>query len=111
VAPIFSGSGTRLKILESLAAGVPVVATRKGAEGLMLAPGVEILLAEGAADFAAALVALLQDPERRRQLGACGQRQVATRYHWTVLIPGLSRVITLESDRNIPFAGKNSGCR
>ena len=93
VAPIFCGSGTRLKILESLAAGVPVVATRKGAEGLMLAPGVEILLAEGAADFAAALVELLQDPERRRQLGACGQRQVATRYDWTVLVPRLSQVV------------------
>ncbi|WP_295430226.1 glycosyltransferase family 4 protein [uncultured Thiodictyon sp.] len=96
VAPIFSGSGTRLKILESLAAGVPVVATRKGAEGLTLAPGVEILLAEGAADFAAALVALLRDPDRRRQLGACGQRQVASRYDWTVLVPTLSRVIAAD---------------
>jgi len=93
VAPIFSGSGTRLKILESLAAGVPVVATRKGAEGLTLEPGSEILLAEGATDIAAALVTLLGDPDRRRQLGACGQRQVASRYDWAVLVPTLSQVI------------------
>ena len=93
VAPIFSGSGTRLKILESLAAGVPVVASRKGAEGLALAPGVEILLAEHEAEFAAALVALLGDRDRGRQLGARGQHQVASRYDWQVLAPSLSRAI------------------
>jgi polysaccharide biosynthesis protein PslH len=99
VAPIFSGSGTRLKILESLAAGVPVVATRKGAEGLTLASGVEILLAEGAADFASTLTELLRNPDRRRQLGACGQRQVASRYDWAVLVPDLSRVIAALKQR------------
>jgi polysaccharide biosynthesis protein PslH len=102
VAPIFSGSGTRLKILESLAGGVPVVATGKGAEGLMLEPGSEILLAESAADFAAALVALLGDPDRRRRLGTCGQRQVASRYDWAALVPELSRVIAATAAPSAP---------
>ncbi len=99
VAPVFSGSGTRLKILESLASGVPVVATRKGAEGLVLEPGIEILLAEGAADFASTLIELLRNTDRRRQLGACGQRQVVSRYDWAVLVPELSRVIAALKQR------------
>lgn len=59
VAPIFSGSGTRLKILESLAAGVPVVSTAKGREGLPLEPGADIFAAETAEDFIEVLVRIL----------------------------------------------------
>lgn len=92
-APVFSGSGTRLKILESLAAGVPVVASRKGAEGLALQPEVEIELAETPGDFASALLALLRDPERRRRLGAAGQERVASHYDWTRLVPVLERAL------------------
>lgn len=92
-APIFSGSGTRLKILESLAAGVPVVATRKGAEGLTLQPGVEIELAESAADFAAKLRELIDDPQRRRRLGSAGQQRVANCYDWAVLVPAFEHAL------------------
>jgi glycosyltransferase involved in cell wall biosynthesis len=56
VAPIFSGSGTRLKILESLAAGVPVISTAKGIEGLPLEPGSDFLPAETAETFVDALL-------------------------------------------------------
>lgn len=51
VAPIFSGSGTRLKILEYMAAGIPVVSTTKGAEGITVEDGQNILIADDADGF------------------------------------------------------------
>jgi len=58
VVPVFEGSGTRLKIVEAAAFGRPVVSTRLGAEGLPLTPGAHFLQADGAHDFAAAVLAL-----------------------------------------------------
>jgi glycosyltransferase involved in cell wall biosynthesis len=66
VAPIFSGSGTRLKVIESLAAGVPVVATGKGVEGLPLQPGKDFDRAETAEEFVDALAAILATPRMQR---------------------------------------------
>lgn len=62
VAPIFSGSGTRLKILEALAAGIPVVATEKAAEGLSLIHGKDILFASNTDEFVQCLGKLFEDP-------------------------------------------------
>lgn len=98
VAPIFSGSGTRLKILESLAAGVPVVASVKGAEGLGLVADTELLLATTASEFASALVGLLRDPQRRARLGEAGQRRVARCYDWSVLVPALTAMLPAAPD-------------
>jgi glycosyltransferase involved in cell wall biosynthesis len=82
VAPIRSGGGTRLKILESLALGTPVVSTSKGIEGLELEDGRHVLIADDAAGFGATVVELLGDPELRRRLGDEGRRVVARRYDW-----------------------------
>jgi glycosyltransferase involved in cell wall biosynthesis len=62
VAPIFSGSGTRLKILEALAAGLPVVATEKAAEGLSLTHGTDILFAHNTDEFVNCLGELFDKP-------------------------------------------------
>ena len=82
VAPIRVGSGTRIKILEALALGVPVVSTTLGAEGLDLVPGREILLADTPPDFAAAVVQLLTDRATRDAMGAAGRAAVARAYDW-----------------------------
>lgn len=82
VVPLRQGSGTRLKILESLALGTPVVATAKGAEGLDLEPGCEILIADTPADFAAAVRSVLEDAELRERLRVNGRRAVEARYDW-----------------------------
>ena len=82
VAPIRVGSGTRIKILESLALGVPVVSTTLGAEGLDLASGREILLADGPQEFAAAVVRLLGERSTRDRMGEAGRAAVAARYTW-----------------------------
>jgi glycosyltransferase involved in cell wall biosynthesis len=82
VVPLRIGGGTRLKILEALAMGKAVVATRVGAEGLPIVPGEHFLQADSPADFAQAVVTLLKDPGRRRALGMAGRRLVEERHSW-----------------------------
>ncbi len=81
-APLRSGGGTRLKILEALAAGRPVVSTSVGAEGLELEPGRDLLVADGPAPFAAAAVRLLTDADLRDRLAQAGRSRAEARYDW-----------------------------
>jgi len=85
VVPLRVGGGTRLKILEALALGTPVVATRKAAEGLELTPGQEALIADDPAGFADAVLALLSDPGLRARLSRHGRRLVEARYDWAAI--------------------------
>ena len=80
IAPLQSGGGTRLKILEALALRTPVVSTRKGAEGLAVQDGEHLLLADTPEDFAAAVLRLTADPDLRARLAENGYRLVAERY-------------------------------
>lgn len=83
VVPIRQGGGTRLKILEAMALGTPVVATTKGAEGLNVQPGEHLVIAEDPIDFAAQAVRLLRDESERQRLAANARRLVETTYDWT----------------------------
>jgi len=83
VVPLLEGGGTRLKILEAMALGTPVVSTSKGAEGLDVTPGKHILIADTPGDFASAVVGLFRSPERRRILAANARELVRARYDWT----------------------------
>jgi glycosyltransferase involved in cell wall biosynthesis len=85
IAPLRSGGGTRLKILEALNAGRAVVATHLGAEGLALEDGEHLLLADDPPGLARAAAALLGDPVRRQRLAAAGRAVVERRYDWRVL--------------------------
>ncbi|MCA9971004.1 MAG: glycosyltransferase, partial [Anaerolineales bacterium] len=87
VAPIWIGGGTRLKILEAMALGTPVVATHKGAEGLDLVNGRDIVLADEPAAFADAVIGLLRDPAARQALAARGLQRVREVYDWQVILP------------------------
>jgi glycosyltransferase involved in cell wall biosynthesis len=91
--PILSGGGTRLKLLEAAAAGRPVVSTTRGAEGLALHGGRELLLADEPASFAAAVTALLEDPQRRRALAVAAREVVAARYGWPALGDRLAELL------------------
>jgi len=84
VVPLRVGGGTRLKVLESLALGTPVVSTSKGCEGLDLRPDEEILVADAPTDFAAAISRILRDADLRARLSAAG-RLAAKRYDWVVI--------------------------
>ena len=85
VVPLLTGSGTRLKILEAMAAGRPVVSTSIGAEGLEVTPGVDIFLADDPRSFAGRCAELLRDPILRRRMGAAGRRLVSERYDWSAI--------------------------
>jgi glycosyltransferase involved in cell wall biosynthesis len=82
VVPLKAGGGTRIKIYEAMAMGVPVVSTTIGAEGLDVNHGTDILLADDAKTFAQALVELAQSPELRQKISSTGRQLVAGRYSW-----------------------------
>jgi glycosyltransferase involved in cell wall biosynthesis len=90
--PLRIGGGSRLKILEALACGLPVVSTRVGAEGLCLEPGRHLTVVEGIEDLADALVQTLRDPARARTQAECGRRRVLERYDWDTLADQLEHV-------------------
>jgi glycosyltransferase involved in cell wall biosynthesis len=85
VVPLRTGSGTRLKILEAMAAGVPVISTRLGAEGLDIRDGENILLAETAAEMRQAVDLLSESPGRWQALAAAGCILVEREYDWKSL--------------------------
>jgi glycosyltransferase involved in cell wall biosynthesis len=95
VVPLRRGGGTRLKILESLSIGTPVVSTSKGAEGLDLIPGKEILIADDPEDFAEQVLQLLSNPELREELSQNGRRAVEERYDWNMVSNSLERLIEM----------------
>ena len=76
VCPILSGSGVRVKLLEAFAAGIPVVSTRVGAEGLESESGRFCLLADDPEEFSRHVVALFEDPERAAEMAARARREV-----------------------------------
>jgi glycosyltransferase involved in cell wall biosynthesis len=82
VVPIQAGSGTRLKILEAWAAGVPVVSTQIGAEGLEAIDGNHILIADSAATMVDAISKLLASPELRRRVGQAGRMLLEQEFTW-----------------------------
>ncbi len=87
VVPLRTGGGTRLKILEAMAAEVPVVSTPLGAEGLMVSPGTDILISDidDHTSWVHHLVELAHSEERSKQLTARALKLVQSRYDWMTL--------------------------
>lgn len=82
ICPIRFGSGTRLKVLEYMAAGKPVVSTSIGAEGIHVKDGTDILLADTPIQFATAIAKLLNDKILANRVGMNGEKIVAEQYNW-----------------------------
>jgi glycosyltransferase involved in cell wall biosynthesis len=82
VVPIRIGGGTRMKIYESMAAGVPVVSTTVGAEGLQYIEGEDIVIADDPRDFAAACVRLLSDDAARRSIAHKALERAQSELSW-----------------------------
>ena len=80
--PLLAGSGTRLKILEAWSAGLPVVSTPLGAEGLPVKNGEHLLLAANGPDFASAVLRLLACPSLREKLGTAGRVLLEKEFTW-----------------------------
>ena len=90
VVPLRSGSGTRLKILEALAAQLPVVSTTLGAEGIDVRDDVDLFLRDTPQAFAEAVIAVLHSHTPPSYSTLNGQRIVQQHYDWdSAIIPQL----------------------
>jgi glycosyltransferase involved in cell wall biosynthesis len=96
VAPLRMGGGTRLKILEAMAMGTPIVATSLGAEGYPVVSGRELILADAPAAFAEAATSLLHADERRDTLRRTARTFVEQHYDWRVIVPRVEDVYQAE---------------
>jgi glycosyltransferase involved in cell wall biosynthesis len=94
VCPILSGSGTRLKILEAMSMGNPVVSTTLGAEGITATDGQELLITDSPAAMAAAVLRLASDSHIYNRLRRNGRAFVEKKYEWSQIIrPAVSSII------------------
>jgi glycosyltransferase involved in cell wall biosynthesis len=82
VLPLQVGGGTRLKIFEAMAMGKAIVSTQIGAEGLPVVPGEHLLIENEPQDFATAVISLLNDVSRRRQIAEAARQLVESRFGW-----------------------------
>ena len=83
IVPLKTGGGTRIKILEAMALGTPVISTSKGAEGLDVESDHHLLIAETPGDFANQTIRLLSDQELRNKLALNAAQLVQEKYNWS----------------------------
>ena len=92
VAPHFTGAGTRTKLLEAMAAGLPIVTTTVGIEGIEAEPGSDVLIADTASATVDSLLRLLATVDDRRRLGLAARRLAEERYDWNRCLCPLERL-------------------
>ncbi len=118
VCPLRSGSGTRFKLLESLACGCPVVSTALGCEGLGAVNGQHMLIADTPRAFADSVLRILSDTAYAQQLGKQGRAWVASQHSWdrsAALIRDLYRRLigsddsTVRNRKTSDLAGESAG--
>jgi len=85
IVPVRAGGGMRVKILEALARGLPIVSTTIGYEGIELTPEQHLLVGDTPEAFAAALVRLLREPALGHRLAVAGRRVAEELYDWRVV--------------------------
>lgn len=102
IAPLFHGSGTRLKILEYFSCGLPVVSTTVGVEGLEVENGVNVLIEDDMNEFAIRVVKLLKNKTSSKRLGKAARELVVNRYDWKKIAKQLNTVY-----RNLLFGTNN----
>lgn len=99
IVPLRIGSGTRLKILEAMTTGLPIVSTRIGAEGFDVSDQQEMVLADSPEEWVENILRLLNDQERRTEMGAAAH-EFAKRYDWRTIIPLMKEVYSNLLDGN-----------
>ena len=86
VAPFRFGEGTKLKVLEAMAMGVPIVTTDIGCQGIEVVDGQHVLIANNETDFSSRVIELLHNPQRAQALAAAGWALVEQKYDWKKII-------------------------
>ena len=85
IAPLVASAGTNIKIMEAMAMGKAIVSTPAGIHGLDLTPGREVVVAEGAREFAAAIEELIENPDKRRAIEREARATVERDYDWDAI--------------------------
>lgn len=94
VVPLRIGSGMRVKILDAMALGLPVVSTSVGCEGISLQPGRHALIADSPAKFADCVAKLIGNPHMRETIGSAGRSLVESHYAWQPILERLDAVLS-----------------
>lgn len=92
IAPLRDGGGSKLKVLEALAAGLPLVSTREGVSGLDLRPGESFMLADDVQAMVAAVAQLLAEPAQAELMASHGRAYVRVRHGWPALAEQLEQL-------------------
>ena len=92
IAPLRDGGGSKLKVLEAMAAGLPLASTAQGVSGLLARPERDYLAADDSAGLAAAAIQLLSDPARAGTLGEAGRDYVRRHHSWQQVADTLEQV-------------------
>lgn len=100
VVPLRMGGGTRLKIVEALALGAPVISTTIGCEGITVTPGTHLMIADTPTAFVAALRDVIAHPDRAAALGAAGRALAERAYSW----PAVARPLLAAWAAQVPGA-------
>lgn len=100
ICPIRYGSGTRLKILEYMAAYKPIVSTTIGSEGINVSNGKNILLANSDQDFINAMIRLFDNEAIRENIGGNARILVENQYDWTIIITKFAQIIPALTKKN-----------
>lgn len=100
IVPLLSGSGTRLKIIEAMAAGKAIVTTSIGCEGIEGFNGEHYLIADKPNDFAAKVVEALNNPSLRKYLGNNARNLVKQKYDWKIICRKLNMVYQMLTERS-----------
>lgn len=98
VAPLRYGVGIQNKVLEAMAMGTPTIAARQAARALSVEEGHELLTAQSAEEFAAAILQLLSDSSARARMGAAGRRYVERHHDWRRLVERLEAIYRRASE-------------
>lgn len=112
VVPLRIGSGTRIKILEAWAKGLPVISTRRGAEGLETRDGETLRLADSTHDFVRACAELVHSPADAQRMAQNGFEYGRARFDWSTIYPHVQAVVSecarIASSR-VNFGGGRDG--
>jgi glycosyltransferase involved in cell wall biosynthesis len=89
VAPYRFGEGTKIKVVEAMACGTPVVSTSIGCQGLEVIDGKHLLIADNETDFSRRVVEVLGDCQRAQLLASAARALVEQKYAWGIIVAGV----------------------
>lgn len=102
IAPLRIGSGTRLKIIEAMAASLPVVSSQKAAEGIEVGEHCGVFIHDDAQAFAKQVIALLKDRREREKAGSLAKEHALRNFHWSNNFDALKAAYPLDDEPESP---------